>query len=184
MMLPVVRSLLPLVLLTSIVLSGCASFETGAAQRVLSPVEVLDDGWFEHCITQHGDSTADQRPLLVVVLSPRMANSLLEWPRMQREASDSGFRVQAWLDSRTPDAEWLAVLASPPMQDWQVQRPYRPPAGCLTGWSAINHFPYVRVFLGKHLHAWPIWGVMPGEAWQAVLGDRLDTLKTAVSPSL
>jgi hypothetical protein len=124
------------------------------------------------------------RPGLIVVLSPRMVYSLLEWPRLQREAFGLGFWTLVWQDPQVPDSEWAAAMASGPMVDWPLPKPVRPPQNCLADWLPFDHVPYVRVVLGQWLHTWPIWGVMPGQHWQAVLLNRRGALvmESEVSP--
>lgn len=99
---------------------------------------------------------------------------------MQRAAMDMGFRVKAWQDPLVSVAEWQSALASVSNPEWEAIELSQPPLGCLDGWLPINHFPYVRVLLEGRVHAWPIWGVMPDQAWRVVLGNRVGSLKHVV----
>ena len=121
----------------------------------------------------------DARPLLAALLSPRMVYSLLEWPRMQREAEHLGFLVVAWRDPRVPELEWQAALASPGLAGWDVPMPRALPSACWAQWAPIDHVPLTRVAFHADMHPWPIWGVMTSNAWRASLTHRLNMLKNA-----
>lgn len=163
--------------------SGCARL--GLTPRSGNAVKgaTLERAWFERCLPGHVQTGSAQRPMLVAVVSPRMVGSLLEWPRMQREAIGMGFDVQVWRDPRVTVAEWDSVWSSARFQGSPARMPDRSPAGCLTRWAPIEHWPYVRVLLAGHMHPWPIWGVMPDRPWREVLRDRRAQLTTSVEGS-
>ena len=166
--------------LQGLALSGCAAIGPPAGPGDVSKVAALDSTWSRRCLDGQTEKGAKASPWVVAVLSPRMVYSLLEWPRMQREAVKMGFQVKAWKDPSVPEAEWQAAFASPALDVWTLPRPVAAPAGCLSDWLPIDHVPYVRVVQGEWAHAWPVWGVMPSDGWRDVLSKRLATLRCAM----
>lgn len=115
------------------------------------------------------------QPVVRMLLSPRMPYALLEWRRMRRAAEGAGFEVRAERDPRVPPAEWraavqalgLAELAEAPALD-------EPTAAAL---GLLHHAPSSVVERCGVRHPWPILGVMPDAAWQALLRQRLAALE-------
>lgn len=127
-----------------------------------------------------GTPTDASKPVVVILLSPRMVYSLLEWARMRQTAEALGYRVQSWKDPRVPEAEWRAALASPAARTTDPDALLAMPAQCDSLWRGMNHSPMSLVLLGSHLHPWPVWGVMPEEAWSEALRFRLLALRRAL----
>lgn len=121
------------------------------------------------------------RPTVHVLLSPRMPYALQEWARMRGLALTAGFEVAAYRDPRVPQAEWQAAVARaagadslgalPPL-DLQRAR------AC----DLLNHSPTAVVAHCGRVHAWPVRGVMPDEAWRHVLAARLASLQALPCP--
>lgn len=118
-----------------------------------------------------------QRPVVVAVLSPRMVYSMTEWPRMRAAAEAEGFDTVAWwAPDLTNDEGVLAAQRA----GWSVREMadvVRVPDVCAGSLGHPNHFPYSRVLDRGGMHAWPIWGVMPNQAWVDSLRWRLWSLQ-------
>lgn len=128
--------------------------------------------------------TDASKPVVIMLLSPRMVYSLLEWSRMRQAAEAIGYRVLSWKDPRVPDEEWRAALASPASTLNDPYALHAMPARCQWLWRGVNHLPMSFVSLGSQLHPWPVWGVMPDEAWREALQFRWLALQRAlVRPS-
>jgi hypothetical protein len=130
-----------------------------------------------------GSPTEANKPVVIMLLSPRMVYTLLEWTRMRRAAEALGFRVLSWKDPRVPEAEWQSALASPVATTTDPEALLAMPAQCDSLWRGMNHSPMSFVLLGAHLHPWPVWGVMPEEAWSEALRFRLLALRRALVQS-
>lgn len=127
-----------------------------------------------------GSPTDADKPVVVMLLSPRMVYTLLEWTRMRQAAEALGYRVLGWKDPRVPEAEWRAALASPSATTTDPDALLAMPAQCDSLWRGMNHSPMGFVLSGAHLHPWPVWGVMPEEAWSEALRFRLLALRRAL----
>jgi hypothetical protein len=127
--------------------------------------------------------TEANKPVVIMLLSPRMVYSLLEWSRMRQAAEALGYRVLSWKDPRVPEAEWRAALTSPASTIADADALHAMPAHCQSIWRGANHSPMSFVLLGSHLHPWPIWGVMPDEAWREALRFRVHALQCALVQS-
>lgn len=119
---------------------------------------------------------AQTRVTVVMLLSPRMAYSLLEWPRMKAAAEGAHFQVLAWKDPRVTASEWDDALAVSGLDRVDRQRLHDQPALCHSLWNRVDHLPFSQVFLGSSVHAWPILGVMPDTAWLDSLELRRQAL--------
>ena len=106
----------------------------------------------------------------MMVLSPRMPYALKEWPRMKQAAEDAGFEVTGVRDPRVPYGEWamavqaagvLELLHAPSIDQNQA-----------AAFDALNHAPASLVIRCGQAHKWPVLGVMPNDAWTAVLRAR------------
>jgi hypothetical protein len=115
-------------------------------------------------------------PILIMVISPRMVYSMLEWPRMRMLAQGAGFQVVTWRVQGLLPTEWdravHAALWPADLRDLAAEIP----SVCSVALGRMNHFPYSRVTAHGLLHAWPIWGVLPDEAWLASLEFRREAL--------
>ena len=122
------------------------------------------------------------RPMILVMLSPRMAYSIHEWPRMAGAAQAAGFDVQVFRDPRVPKPEWeaatrvdgfdaLAAVEAPDAQTLQTFKTHH----------AMNHAPAALVKCGRVIHPAPVLGVMPDIAWTAVLRQRVGELPGCAS---
>lgn len=149
-------------------LLGCVgALHAAAAQTVLPPPSkaVQPLTLLEKRCWQLSDTEHDQRPVVLAMISTRMGYSVTEWARLRDQADAAGFRVLLWRDPLdSTDAQ--AVPGTSTVS-----------AGCLPVWGVINHYPFVRVALGNHVHAWPVWGVMPDHAWRETLLQRLRGLQ-------
>ncbi|HAX19647.1 MAG TPA: hypothetical protein DCY64_05115 [Hydrogenophaga sp.] len=130
-----------------------------------------------------GTSTDASKPVVVMLMSPRMVYSLLEWARMRQTAEALGYRVLSWKDPRVPEAEWRAALGSPAATTTDPEALLAMPAQCDSLWRGMNHSPMSFVLLESHLHPWAVWGVMPEEAWSEALRFRLLALRRALVQS-
>ena len=165
-------------------LSACASVDRPGEGRLVLPASpsprVLSETALRCFEGQAPTANGAERPLVTALLSPRMVYSLLEWPRMQREAEAAGYRVQAWRDPRVPLGEWQQAWASPAMHGWNGPLPQALPEACVAEWGPVNHVPLVRVVWMGRLHPWPAWGIMDREAWLATLALRRNGLADAM----
>ena len=127
--------------------------------------------------------TDASKPVVIMLLSPRMVYSLLEWARMRQTAEALGYRVLSWKDPRVPEAEWRAALGSPAATTTDPEALLAMPAQCDSLWRGMNHSPMSFVLLESHLHPWAVWGVMPEEAWSEALRFRLLALRRALVQS-
>lgn len=121
--------------------------------------------------------SGSQRPILVTVLSPRMVYSVTEWPRMRTAAEAEGFDAVAWWASDLADDEGAAAAELAGWSVHEMARVAQVPAECGESVGRPNHYPYSRVLDRGRLHAWPIWGVMPNQAWVDSLRWRLHALR-------
>lgn len=172
-------------LLCGVLMAGCSGAPVRPEAALLvavQPVARLEPATLK-CFTGPVTASSEERPWAVALLSPRMVYSLLGWPRMQREAEALGFQVQAWRDPRVPAAEWRAALGAEMLSDWRTISLETLPAECLAHWLPIDHLPLARVVWREQVHMWPIWGVMPPDAWRATLLNRLQTLQGTVVPA-
>lgn len=124
-----------------------------------------------HCLMV-GPTGVPTRTTVVMLLSPRMAYSLHEWPRMRAVAEESHFQVLALKDPRVPASEWDDALVASGLDSTDRQRLHDLPAECHSLWSRADHLPYSLVFLDSSVHTWPILGVMPNTAWRDSLEFR------------
>lgn len=119
-------------------------------------------------------ATQHPQPQLLAVLSPLMPMALPEWPRMHQAAVQAGFAVHVWRDPRVSLAEWQAAQAgagkTPPALPQHAPCPL------------LNHMPAFAVARCGHVHPWPIWGVMPTDAWRHILQVRLNDLQDLPCP--
>jgi hypothetical protein len=122
-------------------------------------------------------SSGSQRPVLMTVLSPRMVYSVTEWPRMRAAAEAEGFDAVAWWAADVVDEEGAAAAEMAGWPVHEIVRVARVPAECAGSVGRPNHFPFSRVLDRGELHAWPIWGVMPNQAWIDSLRWRLQSLR-------
>ena len=108
---------------------------------------------------------------LVAVLSPRMPQALMEWPRMAAVARAEGFEVRAFRDPRVPLEEWQSAsyAAELPSQYTDVP-PLR--LEIAQACQLLNHSPAMVVARCGRTHPWPIYGVMPDPGWKNVLRSR------------
>ena len=115
-------------------------------------------------------------PTLIMVVSPRMVYSMLEWPRMRMLAQSAGFQVVTW---RAPDLLPTEWDRSVPAARWPADLRHladEMPSACAVALGGLNHFPYSRVAAHGRLHAWPIWGALPDAAWLASLELRREAV--------
>ncbi|PKO30465.1 MAG: hypothetical protein CVU36_08595 [Betaproteobacteria bacterium HGW-Betaproteobacteria-9] len=120
------------------------------------------------------------KPVVIMLLSPRMVYTLLEWTRMRQAAEALGYRVLSWKDPRVPEAEWRAALGSPAATTTDPEALLAMPPQCDSLWRGMNHSPMSFVLLESHLHPWAVWGVMPEEAWSEALRFRVLALRRAL----
>lgn len=132
-------------------------------------------GLERHCLLM-GSVEAQTRATVVMLLSPRMAYSLLEWPHMKAAAEEARFQVLAWKDPRVTASEWDDALAASGLDSVDRQRLHDQPVLCHSVWNRVDHLPFSLVFLGSSVHAWPILGVMPDTAWRDSLELRRQAL--------
>jgi len=118
-----------------------------------------------------------QRPIVVAVLSPRMVYSMTEWPRMRAAAEAEGFDAVAWWAPGLTDGEGAVAAERAGWSADEIARPVRMPDACAGLLGHANHYPYSRVLDRGRLHAWPVWGVMPNQAWVDSLRWRLRSLQ-------
>jgi hypothetical protein len=118
-------------------------------------------------------------PVVVMLISPRMLYSLLEWPRMRSGALVAGFDVVTWKAPGVSAQEWAQAIQAARWTPAQSDLVSDVPAACAAWLQRVNHFPFSTVVLGRHAHEWPIWGVLTDEAWAVSLALRLDALRDA-----
>jgi hypothetical protein len=102
---------------------------------------------------------------------------------MKQAAEILGYRVLTWKDPRVPEAEWRAALTSPAARMNDPDALHAMPSNCPLIWHGVNHSPTSFVLLGSHIHPWPVWGVMPDEAWREALHFRWLALQRALVQS-
>lgn len=124
-------------------------------------------------------STLSSSPVVVMLISPRMVYSLSEWPRMRLAALAAGFDVVTWKAPGVPPHEWAQAVQAARWTPMQSALIGDAPAACSAWWQSLNHFPFSVVVQGDQVHGWPIWGVLPDEAWTASLAVRLEALREA-----
>jgi len=164
-------------LLCGFFLSACVW--PASAQTALSEASrrAVREATAEETVCFARPPTDANQPLVIMLLSPRMVYTLLEWSRMRQVAEALGYRVLSWKDPRVPDAEWQAALVSSASTMTDPDALHAMPIGCQSLWRGVNHSPMSFVLLGAHLHPWPVWGVMPDEAWRETLEFRLLALR-------
>lgn len=118
-------------------------------------------------------------PVVVMVISPRMVYSMLEWPRMRTVALAAGFEVVTWTAPGVSAQEWDQAVGAARWTPWQSALISEAPAACAAWLQNPNHLPLSAVVLGGQVHGWPILGVLSNEAWVASLEMRLTSLKDA-----
>lgn len=133
-----------------------------------------------HADCQAAWATTSGRPVVVMLISPRMVYSLLEWPRMRSRALAAGFEVVTWKAPGVASSEWSQAVQTVGWTLSQRALISDVPTACAAGLHRLNHFPVSSVVLGDQVHDWPIWGVLTDDAWAASLALRLDILKKAV----
>lgn len=106
-----------------------------------------------------------------------MVYSVTEWPRMRAAAEADGFGVVAWWSSDLTEDENAAAARRAGWPVAETSRVHRVPAECAAWLGLPNHYPYTRVLDRGRLHGWPIWGVMPSQAWLDSLRWRLHALE-------
>lgn len=177
------RSLLACALTSVVLVFGCADVAVAEVQMGVQGAAAPDmvaPGALR-CFGGWGEGVGGSRTWVSALLSPRMVYSLLEWPRMQREAELWGFRVQSWRDPRVPEEEWRLAQTSKVFTTWDVPLPEPLPLDCLPFWAPVDHLPLVRVLRGTRLHPWPIWGVMTSDAWRESLEIRRRSLEGGIT---
>src|SRR3990167_8339831 len=103
---PSIPMLRTLCLLCGCLLSACVwrgSAQTdpsSAAWRAVRAMTVEEKACFVR------PPTDPNQLVVVMLLSPRMVYTLLEWPRMRQTAEALGYRVLGWKDPRVPETEW------------------------------------------------------------------------------
>lgn len=120
-----------------------------------------------------------RRPIVVAVLSPRMVYSMTEWPRMRAAAEGAGFDVVAWWASDLAEDEGAMAAEKAGWSTHEIAHLVRVPHACSVLLGHPNHYPYSQVLDRGRLHAWPIWGVMPNQAWVESLRWRWRSLQQA-----
>ena len=124
-------------------------------------------------------SSKSSAPQVVMLISPRMVYSMLEWPRMREVALAAGLDVVTWKAPGVPAQEWAQAVGAirwPPSRSVLVSDA----SSACTAWlQRPNHFPFSMVALDGQVHGWPIWGVLSDEAWAESLALRLKALKDA-----
>jgi hypothetical protein len=128
-------------------------------------------------------STPPAAPVVVMLISPRMVYSMLEWPRMRSAALAAGFEVVTWKAPGVSGQEWASAIQAARWTPSQSALVRDVPAACAAWMQRPNHFPFSEVALDGLVHAWPIWGVLSDEAWTTSLALRLKALKDANSLS-
>ena len=106
------------------------------------------------------------------VLSPQMVYAMTEWPRMRAVALKMGFSVRAWRSPWVAEEEWRAAVGRAGWSGEVMDAVEAVPVTCRAWVGRPNHFPFSLVVSGGRVHAWPIWGVLPDEAWGASLDCR------------
>ena len=124
-------------------------------------------------------ATVPSAPVLLTVLSPRMAYALQEWPRMRQSALELGFRVVECRDPTVPLEEWRAAVAALGKPGW-LPPPLLLRQPAQAAW--LNHAPTSIVMGAQGPHPWPIQGVMPDAPWRALLMARLADRRTLAPP--
>lgn len=124
-------------------------------------------------------STGSAVPVVVMLISPRMAYSMSEWPRMRLAALKAGYEVVTWKAPGVSDQEWAQAVQVTHWTSAQSALIGDVPPACAAWWRGPNHFPFSSVVLGGQVHEWPIWGVLSDVAWTASLALRLEALKGA-----
>lgn len=119
---------------------------------------------------------APTRATVVMVISPRMVYSLLEWPRMRALAQAAGFQVVTWSSPDLLAGEWTQAVRTASWPSDLKDAVGEVPPACAALIKRVNHFPYSLVLAQNHLHHWPIWGVLSDEAWATSLAHRLSAL--------
>lgn len=155
-----------LAILTLLVAAGLCHAEPASASTALSLIGIAGG--------PEGASAPDL-PVVVMIVSPRMVYALREWPRMRRSAEAAGFTVVTFRDPRVGDEEWQAALHHLGLAATTAAP--RLPGTVLARIGVQNHFPSSVVRLGRHLHPWPVLGVMPDAAFVALLKARLRQLR-------
>lgn len=133
--------------------------------------------------------SAQQRPTLVYVWSPRMVYSVHNLALASRAAAISGLAFVVLHDERVPPQE-LAQLPWPSATAHPIEMhatadlatpPFVSPADfsqalcapALLEREALRHFPTAFVVTKKGIHPQPIVGAMPLSAWQQSIAQRL-----------
>jgi len=111
---------------------------------------------------------------LLVVLSPRMVYSLLEWRRMHDVAVAAGFEVVVARDPRVPRQEWLSALQVAGLPELATVPEVDADQAGRCG--LMNHFPSALVGRCGHPHPWPIVSVMPSAFWRSLLLQRREAI--------
>lgn len=120
---------------------------------------------------------------VVMLISPRMVYSLLEWPRMHAQAQAAGFQVVTWSSPDLLPGEWTQAVRAVSWPRSLRDAIGEVPPACAPLLYRVNHFPYSVVVAQNRMHNWPIWGVVSNEAWAASLAHRLSALSASSAVS-
>lgn len=118
--------------------------------------------------------------MVVAVLSPRMVYSMTEWPRMRATALSEGFGVVAWWSPDLTGNEGAAAAEKAGWTTSDMANVTQVPSECVASVGRPNHYPFSVVLDRWKVHDWPIWGVMPDQAWVDSLHWRLFALRRPV----
>jgi len=119
---------------------------------------------------------------LLMVISPRMVYSMLEWPRMQTLAQSAGFHVVTWRAQGISTDEWRHAADRAGWTSGLSATIGEVPPACTALMGTVNHFPYSLVVAREMYHTWPIWGVLSDEAWLNALLFRRQALAAIHTP--
>jgi hypothetical protein len=125
-------------------------------------------------------ASAPRAPVVLMMLSPRMVYSLLEWRRMRAVAVDEGFCVIPARDPRVPESEWQQAVERASLPEL-LQAPSLADLGVPQA-LFFNHAPTSQVWRCGHAHPWPVFGVMTNAGWRRSLRARLADLEQRDEP--
>lgn len=131
------------------------------------------------CLTAISSPTS---ATLLMVISPRMVYSMLEWPRMLRVALSAGFQVVTWRAQGLSIDEWTHAADKAGWPSDLHATIGEVPLACTALLEGVNHFPFSLVIGRDTYHAWPVWGVLSDEAWLSSLVFRRQGLSVAHTP--
>jgi len=156
------------------IMAAALAATSGGAANAISAAPLVPEAcpWSAAAFTV---ANAPRAPVVLMMLSPHMVYSFLEWRRMRAVAADEGFCVVPARDPRVPEEEWRQAADSAGLPELRAV-PSLADLGVPQAFF-FNHAPTSQVWRCGQGHPWPIFGVMTDTGWRRSLRARLADLE-------